>query len=274
MSAAVPAPTGRGRSIWLMYHDVYPGASAAGVPLSAGMYHVSRDLFRRHLEVVGASGLPVLTARESLAGTGAAAGDHVVITFDDGWAGSLGPGLECLVEAGYPGTFFVTRDYIGRPGFGDSAALLEARRAGMEIGSHGCTHRLLGELEPAEVRRELRDSRAFLEDLLGGPIGIASVPGGSWSPVVSGLARASGYVGLATSRPGINRLGVDPFRLRRVAVRGGTQSATIERWMQFTVTGPRLRSGLLVVPRRLLGPRRYAAIRRRLLGDVDDERAA
>jgi peptidoglycan/xylan/chitin deacetylase (PgdA/CDA1 family) len=252
MSAAVPAPAGRGRSIWLMYHDVYAGAPAAGVPLSASIYHVSRDLFRRHLEVVAASGLPVLTARESLEGTGAAAGDHVVITFDDGWAGSLGPGLECLVEAGYPGTFFVTRDYVGRPGFGDGAALLEAQRAGMEIGSHGCTHRLLGELEAAEVRRELCDSRAFLEDILGGPVGTASVPGGSWSPVVGGLARASGYVGLATSRPGINHPGVT----------------------QFTVTGPRLRSGLLDVPRRLLGPRRYAAIRRRLLGDADDERAA
>jgi peptidoglycan/xylan/chitin deacetylase (PgdA/CDA1 family) len=253
-----------------MYHDVYAETPAAGMPRTAGLYHVSRDTFRRHLEALRASGLPVVTASESLA-RNAASGDHLVLTFDDGWEESLTVGVECLLEAGMRATFFVTRDYVGRPRFASPAMLLEARRAGMEIGSHGCTHRPLGELDEDEIRSELRGSKVFLEELLGEPVTTSSVPDGSWSPLVARLAREAGYSGLCTSRPGVNRSGEEPFRLRRLAVRSRTDAATVRRWTRFSVAGPVLRGAALDIPRRVLGARRYAALRRRLLGARSDD---
>jgi peptidoglycan/xylan/chitin deacetylase (PgdA/CDA1 family) len=248
-----------------MYHDVYEQAPAPGMPRTAGVYHVSRDTLRRHLEAIQRCGLPVLTARESLAATNSDARDHVVITFDDGWEESLGTGVDCLLEAGLRATFFVTSDYVGAPRFADAELLREARRAGMEVGSHGYTHRRLAELSAKELDAELRNSKVFLEELLQEPVETASVPGGSWNAEVARAARRVGYVGLCTSRPGVNREGDDPFRIRRLTVRSGTSAATVERWSRFSVAGPVLRSGLRWVPHRLLGAPRYAALRRRLL---------
>jgi peptidoglycan/xylan/chitin deacetylase (PgdA/CDA1 family) len=254
------------RSIWLMYHDVHANGRPAGVPRTAAVYHLSVDTLRRHLAAIRASGLPVLTAAESLSPeTAAAAGDHAVITFDDGWEGSLSVGLECLLEAGVRATYFVTRDHVGKPRFASADQLVEAHRHGMEIGSHGTTHRLLAGLPEPQVRSELEGSMAFLGDLVGSRIVTGSVPGGSWSRTVSRAARDCGYIGLCTSRPGVNRDGDDPFRIRRLPVRSRTGVGTIERWAQFLVTGELLQSGLRRIPRRVLGEQRYVGVRRRLL---------
>jgi peptidoglycan/xylan/chitin deacetylase (PgdA/CDA1 family) len=252
------------RGLVLMYHDVHEGAApAAGMPRTASLYHVSRAAFREHLRVVAARGIPVRTVGEYVAGAG---GDSIVLTFDDGWEGSLSAGAECLVEAGLRATFFVTRDHCGRPGFAGASLLRDAHAAGMEVGAHGATHRLLARLSEAELRAELESSKAFLEDLLGAPVTTASVPGGDWSPLVARVAREAGYTALCTSRPGVNDGRTDPLALRRVAIRRSTTLAAVERYADFRVGGAVLRAAAFDLPRRLVGPRRYAALRARLLG--------
>jgi peptidoglycan/xylan/chitin deacetylase (PgdA/CDA1 family) len=251
------------RSVCLMYHDVHEGAApVAGIPRTAALYHVSKNAFREHLRVVAATGTAVRTVGEHAAG---AEGDSVVLTFDDGWAGSLSTGVECLLAAGLRATFFVTRDFCGRPGFADASLLREAHAAGMEPGTHGATHRFLGRLPEAELRDELTSSKAFLEDLLGAAVTTGSVPGGDWSPEVARIARECGYTALCTSQPGVNDERTDPLALRRVAIRRATPLAAVERYARFRVGREVVRASALGVPRRLVGPHRYAALRARLL---------
>jgi peptidoglycan/xylan/chitin deacetylase (PgdA/CDA1 family) len=243
-----------------MYHDVHEGSEPApGIPRSATVYHVSKASFDAQLRILGSSGLP-------LRALGAPSdGDSLVLTFDDGWEGSLSVGLEALLSAGARATFFVTPEYVGRRHFAGPSLLRDAHASGMEIGTHGSTHRFLALLTEAEIREELAAAKAFLEDLLGAPVTTGSVPGGDWSPVVARVARECGYTALCTSRPGVNDERTDPFALGRVAIRRTTPLAALERYARLRVGRERLRAAALDVPTRLVGRDRYAAIRARLL---------
>ncbi len=246
-----------------MYHDVYVGEPAAEASAGASRYHVSRDEFGRQLAAIAQAGVAVRTVGDWIAAPNDRS--HVALTFDDGWAGSLSAGVESLVEAGHRATYFVTRDFVGRPGFADAALLREAHAAGMEVGAHGATHRFLSECPEAEIREELASSKAFLEDLLGASVEAGSVPGGAWSPLVARVARECGYRALCTSRPGVNRAETDPMQLRRVAIRDDTPAEAVRRYAEGNLGRERLRAAALELPRTLLGRERYAALRARLL---------
>jgi peptidoglycan/xylan/chitin deacetylase (PgdA/CDA1 family) len=256
------------RGLCLMYHDVQDGpAPAHDIPAGAARYHVSKDTFRRQLRTLRSAGARTRTVGEYAGGGVAAEGDSIMLTFDDGWEGSLSSGVECLLEAGMSATFFITRDFVGKRHFAAPSLLREAHAAGMELGTHGATHRFLSNLPAAELEIELASSKRFLEDLVGAPVRTGSVPGGAWSPLVASLARECGYAALCTSRPGLNGRRTDPFALRRVAIRRATQLSAFERYAKFKVGRDVVRAAALETPRRLLGRQRYAALRTRLLGD-------
>jgi peptidoglycan/xylan/chitin deacetylase (PgdA/CDA1 family) len=239
------------RAVCLMYHDVHAGGEpAADIPGGAARYHVSRDVFRRQLELLR-------PAWERGA---------VSLTFDDGWRGSLTIGVESLLEAGMAATFFVTRDLVGRGRYADEALLREAHAAGMEIGTHGATHRFLADLSASQIEKELASSKTFLEDLLGAEVPTGSVPGGAWSPIVAETAARCGYRALYTSRPGVNDEHTDPFALRRIPIRRGTSRRAVERFARLSVRREVVRAAVLEAPRMLLGRKRYEALRARLLG--------
>ena len=234
-----------------MYHDVHEGRSpAADIPGAAARYHVSRDVFRRHLELL-----------KPAWDEGA-----VSLSFDDGWRGSLTTGVECLLAAGMEATFFVTPDLLAGRHFADESLLRNAHDSGMEIGTHGATHRFLSDLPAAEIEQELATSRGFLEDLLGADVTTGSLPGGAWSPAVAETAARCGYRTLYTSRPGVNDERSDPFALRRVPIRRTTTPAAVERFARLEVGREVARAAVLEAPRKLLGRKRYAALRARLLG--------
>lgn len=74
--------------------------------------------------------------------------------------------LELLAEHGVKATFFV----LGWVAKRYPHLVREVDRAGHEIGSHSFWHRYVYELSPEEFRRDLRESRAVLEDLTGKPV--------------------------------------------------------------------------------------------------------
>jgi peptidoglycan/xylan/chitin deacetylase (PgdA/CDA1 family) len=107
----------------------------------------------------------------------------------------------------------------------DWEALRTLARRGFEVGSHTVTPPHLPRLDEEEIARELRESRARIEDELGRPCRYLAYPYGESDERVRRSARAAGYAaafGLArggrADRYALPRVGVyrrdSPLRLR------------------------------------------------------------
>jgi peptidoglycan/xylan/chitin deacetylase (PgdA/CDA1 family) len=247
-----------------MYHDVYCGRSSSLIPRSAAMYHVSAAQFRSHLDAIERSRVGVLTVGQFLGG-GFKPADSVALTFDDGWQGAFEVAMPLLLERGWRATFFITRDFVGRQGFCDAYMLRDAVAAGMEIGIHGTTHRMLSACSAAAVLEEFRACRVYLEDCLQRPVVHASLPGGDLTTLVIGGAREAGVESLCTSRPGLNFDTTSRFKLRRVAIRESTTGDDVARFCRFDLRRDQGRWLLLQVLRTTVGMKRYSHLRRLIL---------
>ncbi|HEY3280090.1 MAG TPA: polysaccharide deacetylase family protein [Gemmatimonadales bacterium] len=261
------------RFVALVYHDVHPGETFDYERLgrSATMYHVSEGAFRSHLDAIEGAGLRCLDAsamRACLAGAAARDGLGVVVSFDDGWRGAVECAAPILAQRRMAAFFFVTTGLIGRRFF---AAAHEWRRLDpslFTIGSHGVTHRMLSGLSSEDLRAELSDSRRRLEGLLGRPVHCLSVPGGAMDRRALDAAEAAGYDHIFTSALGMNPAPPGRRGIARIGVRGATDLATLRRWLAGDLRRERARAALLAVPKRLLGMRTYAKVRRVLLGEA------
>jgi peptidoglycan/xylan/chitin deacetylase (PgdA/CDA1 family) len=247
-----------------MYHDVHEAEPDPRLPRSATLYHVARASFETHLAAIRNAGLRVLGASAFLDPPGA---DAVALTFDDGWRGAFEIAVPLLVREGWKATFFVTRDFVGRPGFCDRTQLVAADRAGMEIGVHGTTHRMLSACGRDEIVREFRACKDHLEELLSRPVEIASLPGGDVNRTIVACAREAGLRLLCTSRPGVNRPRTSPFGLRRVAIKRTTTGADVARYCRFGLGREVITWAMRQAPRSVLGARNYSRLRRRVLGE-------
>jgi peptidoglycan/xylan/chitin deacetylase (PgdA/CDA1 family) len=246
------------RSLWLNYHDVYSRPDPH-LPWSAAMYHVSQQTFHEQLNAIRQSGVPVLRPQESRQpGPGRA----MVITFDDGWAGTFENAVPLLAKYSMPAVVFVTRDFVGRKSFCDRGMLRDAAQAGIEIGVHGTTHRMLSARTEKEILDEFKLCKDFLEQTLSRPVRLASLPGGDLNKCIVDCARKAGLSSLCTSHPGINDSHTSSFALRRVAVRSATDVRTIERFCRLAVRREVFRWAIFEAPRRLLGMKNYSRLRR------------
>ena len=102
----------------------------------------------------------------------------------------------------------------------------------VEIASHSAHHFLLGKLPREDVRREVRDSRAALEQLTGRSVTVFCMPGGSFDAAVLQEIFAAGYEVVLTSEVGTARPG------ERVLKRCGVFTQEDLHWFADVVHGP------------------------------------
>ena len=132
----------------------------------------------------------------------------ITTSWDDGHPMDLRL-AELLARYGLKGTFYipVADPLVPRM---SRAQIREVARMGMEIGSHTQTHPRIHRLEEAAVLRELRESKAYLEDLLGLEVPAFCYPEGKFSNRNLALIDQAGYK-LARTTVGFRTdLGFDP----------------------------------------------------------------
>jgi len=221
----------------LMYHQI-----AAG-PQATSRLAVSPAVFAAQLAYLQAGGFTTVTASALAAAVGGDAGRMpvrpVVLTFDDGFADFHQVALPLLREYGFTATVFVTTGWIQdagprsagrRPGRMLSwSQLLEAAGAGVEIGAHSHRHPQLDQMAGADLRRELHDSKALLEDRLGRAVPGLAYPFGYSSARVRGAVRAAGHEYACAVGNMIARAPSDPFTLPRLTIRRSTKPAAFGR---------------------------------------------
>jgi len=194
-----------GRAAFLCYHSI----AEDGPPFLS----LSPELFERQLAALrrrgwAPGGRPTLDA---LASGRRLSAPHALLTFDDGYVDNFTSAFPLLREHGWPALVFVLPDLVDRQGVfdwpevrGHAAACPQIMRslswpmieemaaAGIEFGSHTCSHAHLTRLGDEDLRQELHDSRSRLRERLG-RCDVLAYPFGEWDARVANAAAAAGY---------------------------------------------------------------------------------
>jgi peptidoglycan/xylan/chitin deacetylase (PgdA/CDA1 family) len=167
------------QAIVLCYHEVEDSPAL-------GPYTVSPSAFSEHLNYLSQNNYKTLPLEEyadnysNIANT--TDGTPVIITFDDGHRSQYEKAYPLLCEKNFQATFFITTDYLNKNNhYITQNNLIEMHNNGMEIGGHGQTHSFLDELDKEKLSTELGNSKSVLEEIIDGPIGFFSCPGGRYN---------------------------------------------------------------------------------------------
>lgn len=249
----------------LMYHRLGSGV-LAGRETGEEMYAVAPGLFEEHLAAIAACGRPVVGLEGLLQRRAGAGGPAVCLTFDDGNVTDHEHALPALSRRGWSGVFFVVPAWTGQPGYMDQRQLRELSEAGMAVGAHGFDHTWLATLDDDAVRRQMREARAALSDVLGRPPLAVSLPGGSGGARAVRIAREQGFELVATSEPQLARPARSLAPMPRFAVRcdhGAPLVGALAAQRRSVILRWRLRHDLLQLLRSSLGEGLYARVRGR-----------
>jgi peptidoglycan/xylan/chitin deacetylase (PgdA/CDA1 family) len=260
------------RVVALTFHDVPDGRDGPGP--GEPFYRISAEEFEALLSELRKLGYRTVSSRhfrEWQQGVRTLPERVVVFTFDDGYASHFERVAPLLLRYRFSGTFFVTTDLVGQPGYVTWEQLRKLIFLGMEIGSHGRSHRPLTQLSPEEVAEELSTSKRVLEERLGVPVHALAAPGGFWSAAVAKATRQAGYDAVWVSTIGANGPQTNPLALRRVVVR---QPFSVQR-IAALVEGRRQaiwlassQQSLIRLAKRVLGVYWYEQLKRRLVPDA------
>lgn len=190
--AVLARPRQRVRGRILCYHSIDERET--------GVNDVRADRFRRQIELALAHGYRFVPAGE-IALSGGSQWD-LAVTFDDGRKSVLTRAAAILKEYGIPWSLFVVTAWTDQTDTGSRTRVLswgEIERlmeAGVEIGSHTCTHPDFGKIELQQMVDELAGSRLAIQKRLGfAPISLAIPYGQSmnWPLPAASAAREAGY---------------------------------------------------------------------------------
>ena len=187
----------------LTYHTIgdYEHILPAGINLPIEVFRTHMDhLFGHQYRVVPLDQMVDCIIHKKKIGS-----KSVAITFDDGYEDHFLHAYPILREYGFPATIFLAVKYIN--GFWESEKamggkitalsknhIVEMQQGGLiQFGSHGYSHRNLSRIDEKARVFEIRDSKMFLEDLLGHNVSFISYPFGAFDEGIKNIAREAGY---------------------------------------------------------------------------------
>jgi peptidoglycan/xylan/chitin deacetylase (PgdA/CDA1 family) len=235
---SLPADDGT-RVAVLGYHDF-------SETLSETEMRLRTSKFRKQMETIRLLGLTVVSMEDFSAwkrGEKEIPKKSVVLTFDDGWKSVFTDAVPVLREFGYPYTIYLYRNYVDGGGKAMTSEMIrELVRDGGTIGSHSTSHPYPAtvrkhqaqgaEAYDAFLRKEMADSKAFLESRFGTVVTTYAYPGGFSTPEMAVLGRELGYRHFFTVLPGkITRTTPDDALPRYVIL--GTHDSIFENATTF-----------------------------------------
>ena len=125
--------------------------------------------------------------------------NQITITFDDGFE-SIIPAVEYALKKGFKTIAYIITDYIDKEGFLSKNNILYLHNIGCIIGSHSKSHKDLSKVSNDIVDFELKESKNFLEKIIGIEVNHFSFPYGSHNKYLLNKVRNI-YKFNAISRP-------------------------------------------------------------------------
>jgi peptidoglycan/xylan/chitin deacetylase (PgdA/CDA1 family) len=216
----------------LMYHQV--GVFHSPRSHRSTFCHVER--FRAQMAYLHRLRYRVLTlsaALETLARGTEPPSRAVVLTFDDGYQNFRQHAFPVLERYEFPATVFLVSGLLGSnarwleadgrygPPLMDRDTLRELNSRNVQFGGHGVSHCRLSRAAPDQMRREVTDSKAALEDLLGEEVRHFCYPYGDFDARVRQTVREAGYRAALTCIRGAATAADDPYVLPRKGISYG-----------------------------------------------------
>jgi peptidoglycan/xylan/chitin deacetylase (PgdA/CDA1 family) len=174
----------------------------------------------RRTQPISADSRPVLNGKSH----------YCAVTFDDGFVSVLENALPELADRRIPATLFVPTGSLGQSpswikGARSSAEMVLSASQLAElkqnelvtIGSHSITHPNFLAIDHAHAERELKQSKADLEALLGRPVILFSFPHGACNGATIEMAKGAGYRRVFTIEPEAMPPTTEEFVMGRVA---------------------------------------------------------
>jgi peptidoglycan/xylan/chitin deacetylase (PgdA/CDA1 family) len=171
---------------------------------------------------------------DCFSGKGSLPDNPVVITLDDGLANNYTTAYPILKKYDLPATVFVIPNRVAPceiPRTDESRPddrrymvwdqIREMSHDRISVGAHTISHRSLPTLTLEEVRHELLESKARLEQQLGQPVKFFSYPYGAFRDLNKDIMRMvadSGYACAVTSLSGTNGRNTNLYALRRTEI--------------------------------------------------------
>lgn len=132
----------------------------------------------------------------------------IILTFDDGYDDAYTAAMPILQQNGFIGTFYIIRNFVGRPGYLTQDEIAKMAAAGMEIGSHTLDHPDLTKIPESSARAEIDNSKM-------GALTFC-YPSGKYNATTISLLKAAGYVAAVSELPGFATEKSNPYLLPRV----------------------------------------------------------
>ncbi len=214
----------------LMYHRIAPLEPRSVVK----GHYVHPSMFEKQMRTLARLGYQSVALKDLYQEGGAIPRKSIVITFDDGYQNFSDNALPALQRRGFISTVFLVANLIGKTNEwdrknGDVAEQLmtaeEIRGAldkGTDFGSHTLDHADLTAVETLEAWRQIADSKAVLEKVLGIEVATFCYPYGRKTPEVQKMVCKAGYKLACSTEKGLNTAETDLTALRRINIRSDT----------------------------------------------------
>ena len=222
--SATPEPTSTISSVpVLMYHYIRAyndPADQIGINLS-----VAPQTFARQLDYLIEHGYTSATLNDFV--------EHrlkeksVILTFDDGYADHYTEAFQALAARAMTGTFYIVTNAVGKSGSLTWDQIRQMQAAGMQIESHGPSHRDLTILSQKDQLTELVESKKTIEKELGKIVRHFCYPSGRYTAETPALVKSAGYETAVTTKAGVASYTVNPYELPRVRVNNTTNFSAI-----------------------------------------------
>lgn len=211
----------------LMYHRIAVAPKATTVPA----HYVSPNLFRKHVRLVQRLGYQAVPLTEIFSTSHK---KPVVFTFDDGYENYVEHALPALKAAEMAATVFLVSNLIGKTNEWDNRngdvtealmslpQILDAMKHRTEFGSHTLDHADLSAVDSNEALRQIAESKANLERVLGVEVSTFCYPYGRKSEATEKMVEAAGYRFACSTRRGLNTTATPRQSLKRINIRSDT----------------------------------------------------
>lgn len=181
------------RSKILYYHDVFDKNEYVvlnkGTKMGTPLY-----LFRSHINIIEREGYKIVDRITNKK-------NEVALMFDDGFRG-IWDCRDFFFEKGIKPTVFLAVDLIGKDGYLNDSEIQELKRHGFIFQCHGWTHTNLATKTQEELKKELGESKQYLEQLLSDEVDEICLPIGFFSDFLIVELKKCGYKKAYSSVPG------------------------------------------------------------------------